>query len=81
VYAFYLRFFRRVSAHLENIASSVIAPFPYLGFTKSIEFIKNAEDAKKKKEGKEEKKAEKQKAKGEEPKVELKELVNVGEKH
>ena len=50
VYAFYIRFFRRVSAHLENIASSVIAPFPYLGFKKGIEFIKKSEGGKKKKE-------------------------------
>ena len=32
VYALYTRYFRRVAAHLQNIASSVLAPFPYLGF-------------------------------------------------
>jgi len=39
VYALYVRYFRRVSGHLQNIASSIIAPFPYLGFKKGIEFI------------------------------------------
>ena len=48
-YAFYIRYFRRVSAHLENIASSVIAPFPYLGFKKGIEFIKKTEKTEEKK--------------------------------
>lgn len=32
IYTLYIRFFRRVAAHLENVASSVISPFPYLGF-------------------------------------------------
>ncbi len=36
-YALFTRYFRRVSAHLENIASSVISPFPYLGFKKRKE--------------------------------------------
>ncbi|MFH1424942.1 MAG: PhoU domain-containing protein [archaeon] len=32
MYTLYIRFYRRAAAHLENIASSVISPFPYLGF-------------------------------------------------
>lgn len=32
VYTLYTKYFRRVSAHLENIASSVAYPFPYIGF-------------------------------------------------
>lgn len=31
-YTLMTRYFRRVAGHLENIASSVISPFPYLGF-------------------------------------------------
>lgn len=34
-YTLFTRYFRRVSAHLENIASSVVSPFPYLGFKTS----------------------------------------------
>ncbi|MFH1450498.1 MAG: PhoU domain-containing protein, partial [archaeon] len=59
VYALYLRFFRRVSAHLQNIASSVVAPFPYLGFKKGIEFIKKTGEAEKVKEEKAKEKREK----------------------
>jgi phosphate uptake regulator len=32
IYTLYMRYFRRVSAHLENVASSVAYPFPYIGF-------------------------------------------------
>ncbi|MFH1424940.1 MAG: PhoU domain-containing protein [archaeon] len=31
-YTLYTRYFRRVAGHLENVASSVISPFPDLGF-------------------------------------------------
>ncbi|MFO7872287.1 MAG: PhoU domain-containing protein [Candidatus Undinarchaeales archaeon] len=33
-YTLMTRYFRRVAGHLENIASSVISPFPYIGFKK-----------------------------------------------
>jgi len=44
-YTLIIRYFRRVSAHLENLASSVIAPFPYLGFKRSKKLIKDKKDS------------------------------------
>jgi hypothetical protein len=35
---------------LQNIASSVIAPFPYLGFQKAINFIESEKEKNKKSE-------------------------------
>lgn len=49
VYALFMRYFKRVAGHLQNIASSVIAPFPYLGFQKSIEFINKQKEQEKEK--------------------------------
>lgn len=47
-YTLITKYFRRVSAHLENIASSVVSPFPYLGFKKKRDNKKGKKKEKKK---------------------------------
>lgn len=47
-YTLYTRYFRRVAAHLENISSTAVKSFPYLGFRGDV-LSKNGSTKKKKK--------------------------------